>query len=218
MRTKLIAVLVILALALTAVAVTAQRGPRAGNPAGAPGDGWGMGIVCEQLKAELNLTAQQTSQISAIRKDFADSTQVARADIQAMVKQMADLWKANNPDAVAIKNLAAQIDAARAAIRDSGIDHAVAAFNVLNDAQKAKVRTVACKNPGMCLGAGCGFGAGCGLCGGCGFGPGAGMGNKMGSDCGAGGGCGFGPGAGQGRNMGRGMGPGAGGANCPFAK
>lgn len=216
MRTKLIAVLVILALALTAVAVTAQGGPKAGpgagNPAAAPGDGWGMGVVCEQLKAELNLTPQQVSQIAAIRKDFADSTQAARADVQAMVKEMGDLWKANNPDAPAIKNLAAQIDAARAAIRDSGIDHAVAAFNVLNDAQKAKVREVACKNPGMCLGAGCGFGA----C--CGFGPGCGVGMGKNAAPGCGVGCGLGPGAGQGRNMGRGMGPGAGGANCPFAK
>ncbi|MGI6296829.1 MAG: Spy/CpxP family protein refolding chaperone [Armatimonadota bacterium] len=215
MRSKLVILLVIVALAFSAMSVMAQRGPKAGPAAGpgmgaCQGQGWGVGVVCEQLKAQLNLTPAQVAQIEAIRKDCAASTQGAQADIQALSERMAQLWKADNPNAEAIKDLAAQIDAVRATIRNSRIDHSIAAFNVLNADQKAKVRSVACKAPGMCLGAGCGLccGAGCGM----GMGPGAGKGLCPGA------GCGLGPGAGQGRNMGRGMGPGAGGANCPYAK
>lgn len=220
MRSKLVILLVIVALAFSAMSVMAQRGSKSGNPAVGPGmgacqgQGWGAGVVCEQLKAELNLTPAQVAQIEAIRKDCAASTQGAQADITALTGQMAQLWKADNPNPEAIKDLAAQIDAVRAGVRNCRIDHAVAAFNVLNADQKAKVRSVACKSPGMCMGAGCGLccGMGCGAGSGMGIGAGAGKGLCPGA------GCGMGPGAGQGRNMGKGLGPGAGGVNCPYAK
>lgn len=219
MKFKMIAVLVVVALVLCAVTVMAQRGRQAGKPAGAPamgapgqgmGQGMGMGMMCERMKAELGLTPDQVTQLQAICADCKASTQGAREDIQAMMKQMPDLWAADQPNADAIKDLAARMDSARAQIRNIAIDHAVAAFAVLSADQKAKVRAFVGKNPGMCMGMCCGVcggpGAGCGM--GQGMGPGAGMGCGMGQGMGPGAGCG----------MGQGKGPGAGGAKCPFTK
>lgn len=206
MKSRIIAFVVIVALVMCAVAVMAQRGRQAGRPMaapagppaiGAPGGGMGMGMgMCERMKNQLGLTPDQVKQIEAIRKDFMDSTQSQRDDIKGKMKQMLDLWTADQPDAGAIKGLAAQMESARAQMRDSAIDHAVLAFDVLTADQKAKVRAFVAKNPGMCMGMACGMYGG----------PGMGMGPGMG--------CGMGMGPG----MGRGMGPGAGGANCPFAK
>jgi|LSQX01.2.fsa_nt_gb Spy/CpxP family protein refolding chaperone len=202
MRSRLVVLIVFLALALCAASAMAQRGgPKAGNPAacpqmGAPGAGFGIDVICERLKTELNLTPAQTEQILAIRKDFADSTQALRADIKTLTKQLADLWKADDVNPAAIKDVAAQIDNARAQVRNIGIDHALAALNVLNDDQKAKVKSLACNNPGLCLGAGCGIGCGPG----CGMGVGMGQG-KCAGPCG-----------------GKGMGMGANAARCPYVK
>lgn len=198
MRSRIIAIMVVLALLVCVAVVAAQRGKQAGKPAtapamGAPGEGWGMGMgMCERMKKELSLTAGQVTALQAIRKDFMDSTQRQRDDIKAEMKQMLDLWMADPPDAAAIKDLASQMDTVRAQIRDSGIDHAISAFDVLTADQKAKVRAFCGKNPGMCMGMGCSAG----------MGPGAG--------------CGMGQGMGGG--MGQGKGPGAGGGKCPYTK
>lgn len=208
MKIRIVAVLLVLAVALSAGAVMAQRGKQAAKPAGppamAPGmaGGWCMGMgMLGKLKTALNLTSEQVAQLQAIQKDFMDSTQGLRADIQAKMKQMLDLWKVDQPDAVAIKGLANELDALRSQIRDSAIDHAIQAIGVLTPDQRAKLRDMMSKTPGMCMGMGCGLCCGAGLCG-------PGMGCPIG-----------GPGIGKGQGgPGRGMGPGAGGANCPFAK
>ena len=208
MKSRIVAVVLVLALALSAGVVLAQRGKQPVKPAGPPAmapaasGGWCMGMgMLGRLKAALNLSAEQMTQLEAIQKDFLDSTQGLRTDIQAKMKQMLDLWMADQPDAAAIKDLANQLDALRAQIRDSAIDHAIQAIGVLTPDQRAKLRDMMSKSPGMCMGMGCGLCCGAGLCG-------PGMGCPIG-----------GPGVGRGQGgPGRGMGPGGGGANCPFAR
>jgi Spy/CpxP family protein refolding chaperone len=210
MRSKItVIVAIVLALLLCAAVIGAQRGKQATRPAtppamGAPGEGWGMGMgMCEQMKKELGLTPDQVTQLQAIRKDFMDSTQSARDDVKAKMKQMLDLWMADPVDATAIKDLASQMDTVRAQIRDSAIDHAISAFNVLTTDQKAKVRDFIKNHPNM------GMGMGCGICcsAGMGMGPGMGCGMEPG-----------GKGPGMGCGMGQGKGPGACGGKCQLAK
>jgi Spy/CpxP family protein refolding chaperone len=142
---------------------------------------------------ELNLSADQLTQLKAIQKDCMDSTQSIRTDIQAKMKQMMDLWMVDQPDAGAIKDLASQLDALRMQIRNSAIDHAVSAIGVLSADQRAKLRDMMKKSPGMCMGMGCGICCGAGM-------GGPGMGCPMGG------------------GMGKGMGPGGCGASCPYMK
>jgi len=201
MRNTIIAVGVALALLLTAGVVIGQGGRKAGRqgpPSGAmapAGDAWGMGMGMRgRIAKELKLTPEQIKLLEPIRKDFMDSTQSAREDIKAKMKQMLDLLAADQPDAAAIKDLASQMEPSRTAIRESAIDHIISALEVLTPDQRAKVKDWVQKNPGMCMG------MACGMCGG----PGMGMGPGMG--------CGMGMGAG----MGQGKGPG--GAGCPYAK
>jgi Spy/CpxP family protein refolding chaperone len=216
MKSRIVAIVLVLALALSAGVVLAQRGRQLAKPAAppavAPGQAPGccMGMLGKCSK-ELNLTADQIAQLQAIQKDFMDSTQALRTDIQAKMKQMLDLWAADQPDAAAIKDLANQLEALRAQIRDSAIDRAVAAIAVLTADQRAKLHDMMKKAPGMCMGMGCGLCCGAGLCG-------PGMGCPMGGPGMGGPGMGA-PGMGRGQGgPGKGMGPGAGGANCPYAK
>jgi Spy/CpxP family protein refolding chaperone len=222
MKSKIVAIGLVVALLLCAGVVLAQRGRQPMKPAGPPamapggGDGMCMGMgMLGKMSKELNLSADQVAQLKTIQKGFMDSTQATRTDIQAMMKQMMELWMADQPDAGAIKDLAGQLDALRAQIRNSAIDHAVSGIGVLTADQRAKLREIIGKNPGMCMGMGCGLACGVGMGGpgmGCPMG-GPGMGRGMGGP-GMGG-----PGAGKGMGgPGKGMGPGAGGANCPYAK
>jgi|GEM_PF-421220 len=222
MKVKIVVAVLVVALVLSAGVVLAQRGRQPMKPAGPPamapgaGDGWCMGMgMLGKLGKELNLSADQITQLKTIQKDFMDSTAATRSEIQAKMKQMMDLWAADQPDAAAIKSMAAQLDALRAQVRDAAIDHAVSAIGVLTPEQRAKMQQMMKNNPGMCMGMGCGLCCSAGLCGpgmGCPMGgPGAGRGM---------GGPGMGaPGVGRGMGgAGKGLGPGAGGANCPYAK
>lgn len=213
MKSRIIAIGLVVALLLCAGVVLAQRGRQPMKPAGPPamapgtGDGWCMGMgMLGRMSKELNLSADQVAQLKTNQKDFMDSTQATRTEIQAKMKQMMELWMADQPNAGDIKDVANQLEALRTQIRNSAIDHAIVATRVLSADQRAKLREMIGKNPGMCMGMGCGLACGAGM-------GGPGMGCPMG-----------GPGMGapgMGRGMGgpgKGMGPGAGGANCPYAK
>jgi len=164
MKQKLIAIVIVVALLLTAGMVMAQRqrgmksGRAAGvSPSGPGADCWAMGAgMGERLKKQLNLTDAQVNQLRDIRTDFMNSTQAQRTEIQNDKQQMINLWMAEPLDPAAIKSMAAQMDSVRAQIRDSAIDHAVQAFNVLNADQKAKVRSWIKAHPHLGMGIGCG--------------------------------------------------------------
>lgn len=188
MKTKLIVALVVISLAAAVIvtAVGAQRGVGPGKQAGpGPGAGapgwecpmWGLG---PRLTQQLNLTQDQVNQLRQLRQDFWNATQTTREQLQAKCKEMIGLWTAAQPDASRIKALAADIDALRAEIRDTGIDYMIRALNVLTPAQREKLRSMVKDMGERCLkmGGGCCFGPGigCGL--GLGLGPGAGMGPR----------------------------------------
>ncbi len=183
MKTKLIVVLVVLSLAAVAIVtgVGAQRGPAPGKQAGpgpaAAGLGcpmWGLG---PRIAQQLNLTQDQVNQLRQLRQDFWDATQTAREQLQAKCKEMVGLWTAAQPNAGRIKALAADIDALRAEIRDTGIDYMIRALNVLTPAQREKLQKMIKDMGDRCLkmGGGCFFGPGMGYGLGLGVGPGAGM-------------------------------------------
>ncbi len=223
MKSKLLVAILIVALVVAgAMVVAAGRGANAPAPGpgkGGPGPGMGMGAGCPMglgpmVARDLNLTQAQINELQALRQEFADTTKPIRDQIQAKMKDMVSLWTAPTPNATQIKNLAADIDALRAQIRDTGIDYMIRGLNVLTPEQREKLRTRVqtmadkCIQAGGC-GMGCGFGmgAGCGM----GLGPGAGMGR--GAACPMGRGAGMGPGRGFG--MGNGTGPRAQMGTCP---
>lgn len=172
-----IALILVGALVLAAGIVLAQQmgmptgaGPRAGMATPGPGAGmmkgdcWAMGSgMAEQLKKQLNLTAEQVTALDTIRKDFMDSTQSIREQLKTKHDQMATLWMADQPDAAAIKDLANQMDTLRTQMRDIAIDHAIQAIAVLTPTQRAQVKAWMQKNPHMMMGMGCGMCCGAGM-------------------------------------------------------
>ncbi|MGC8863848.1 MAG: Spy/CpxP family protein refolding chaperone [Armatimonadota bacterium] len=222
MRTKLIVGILIAALAITGSVMlnaaprnrSAGAAPPAGvtagpaglaNPGAGPGCPLGPGFILGRLAKALELTNAQIAELKQIHQDFLNATATARDQLQAKIKEMLQLWSADQPDAAAIKALAADIDALRAQIRDAGIDHLVNALNVLTPAQREKLRTMLKQWAPRCISCmGCGPGLGCGLCCGVGMGPRGRMG------------CGMGAGAGMGPGWGNGTGPRGGTAACPL--
>lgn len=177
MKTRLIAVVVILALAIAASVVVAQ-GPRGGAKSAGPKAGGpmmadcGLGMGCGPgLMRDLKLSKDQTKQFKQLRDEFMAATKETREQIKAKMKGLCGLCCTENPDADAIKAQLAEIDELRVQVRNTGIDYMLRARQVLTPAQRekisAKMKNCAGKCPGFCF---C-CGGGC-----CGMG-GPGMGN-----------------------------------------
>lgn len=158
---RAIALLLVIGLILCATVVLAQRTgttnrpmmrPRAGM--GMMRDGWGMSDMMSRMKTELGLTADQSTKLDAIHKDFMNSTQSARDDIMAKKKQMMDMWMSDSPDASAIKDLASQMETLKMQVRNSAIDHIIQARSVLTPDQRTKFRDWMKRNPRMGMGVG----------------------------------------------------------------
>ncbi len=172
MKIKIVAFVLVLALVMSVGVVFAQKG-RMGKAGPATGGGWCMGLgMLDKISKELSLTNDQVSKIKAIQSDFMSSTQTARTEIQAKMKQMGELWMESQPDAAAIKSLASELDTLRMQVRNSAIDHAISAIEVLTADQRVKLQEMMKSRPGMCMGMGCGLCCGAGM--GTGTGPGAG--------------------------------------------
>ncbi len=153
---------------------------------------WGCGPWLGRLAAELGLTDQQLAQLRQIQQDFLTATLADRTELLAKIKQMIQLWSADEPNVGAIRQLAADIDEIRARIRDAAIDRAASALSILTPEQRDKLKSIIKSRWPMCW-----WCAGCGL----GLGPGGGLG--------------LGPGPGAGPRGGRGMGPGWGNGTGP---
>lgn len=179
MKAKIVAVLLISALALTTGVVIAQRspgvpgrgagpgmgrgmGPRMGGPCGM-GLGLGMGPNVER---ELGLTSSQTTKLQDITNRYMSETQQTRTRLQTNLKELADMWTAEHPDKSAIRNKIAETDRLRAQIRDAMVNRAFDAMEVLTPEQRAKLRDMVKSRPGFGVGMGYGLGLGCGMNGG----------------------------------------------------
>lgn len=175
MRIKLLAALLISALVLTAGAVIAQRGRGGrgqgmgmGMGMGMPGScGLGLGLgMGPAVVSELGLTNDQVARLQKITDQFVTDTQQLRAQLQIRLKELAQLWTAEEPNKSAIRSKIAEVDHVRAQIRDAMIDRTFATMKVLTPAQKTKLRDLVKNRPGFGVGMGYGLGLGCGMGGG----------------------------------------------------
>lgn len=154
---------VIAAAALLIGTVAAARGPHGG----------GMdGRMNGRMMQALDLSADQTQQVTALRQQMQATVKPLRDDMKALHEQMRELWKAAAPDRAAILQLHAEIDAVRAKIQVTHIDFRLAVHAILTPAQRTKAAEQMDKKGSRRGGRGLG-GPGCGFGGpGCGFGPG----------------------------------------------
>lgn len=200
MKAKIIVVSIVVAMVLATVVIAA--GPRGAGMRPGAGQPGRMGMGGQRVAAELGLTQNQVAQVKQLHADFMAATAAQRQQLQEKSRQMAQLWAADQPDAVAIKSLAGEIDAIRADIRNACIDNAVQGLKILTPEQRTKLQTMVRNKAGAMDG--WGFGCGCGMCGGMGCGIGCGIGGGMGMGMG----CGMGDGTGPRSQMG----------TCPMAK
>jgi Spy/CpxP family protein refolding chaperone len=146
MKNWVIVAMVIMALMITTtVVVTAARNgqmqqqPQYGM---GPRMGQGMGMMHEMFAKQLNLTQDQMRQLKALHEEFRTETQATKDQLKTEIKDMIDLWAAPQPDAAVIKAKAAEIDALKTQMRDTGIDYAIKGLNMLTPAQREKLRTI----------------------------------------------------------------------------
>jgi len=195
MKTKVIAILVILAIALTATMVVAQK-QRCPKPAaqmqGTP-KGCAMG---PGLMAQLKLTPEQVKSMQALRQEYATETKPIQERLRVKCGELCALW-AGDATPGAVKVILDEMDTIRAELRNLGVDYAFKAWALLTAEQQAKVKAMLKTCAENCAAGKC---ATCPMC-------------KMGLfGFGMGGpGCGMGPG-GPNCPMGTGQGP----AGCPM--
>lgn len=169
MNKKITAVLMVLAVLFASGVLYAQcncpKQAQCGcgcNSACNTGD---KGMMLEKIAKELNLTSDQICQLKKIKSDFMDATKDTRAQLKAEKENLANLWAADTLDADAIKAEFSKIDELKSQLRDTGIDYAAKAMNILTSDQRCKLKTMIknrmqdCRN--MCMGMGFGCIAGC---------------------------------------------------------
>jgi len=151
MRTKVIALAIVAVLVLAASLVLAQARQGRGNLPKAGGQGDEMGAqwmrLGPRIAKELGLSQDQIQQLKQLRDQFKAATEQARTELQTKRQEMVKLWAADEPNATAIKSLAAEMDVLRAQIRDAGVDHGIAALKVLTPDQRAKLREMIKNRP-----------------------------------------------------------------------
>jgi Spy/CpxP family protein refolding chaperone len=173
---KMIVALMVVALVATAGMAMAQGwgrgmgygpGPCAGyGPGYGPGSGMGYGPRGSWGPA-LNLTAEQSQKIQAMREGFFKETLPLRNEMQIKKLELRTLWAQTNPDQDKILAKQREVNALRAQLQEKGTQHRLEMRKVLTPEQQAQLGAY---GPGF----GPGFGPGKGMRGG--FGPGHGMG------------------------------------------
>ncbi len=133
-------------------------GPR--GPGYGPG-AWGSG---------LNLSAEQTQKMQALRDGFFKETIPLRNEMMIKKLELQTLWAQTKPEQEKILAKQKEINALRAQLQEKATKHRLEARNILTPEQQAQV--------GSFWGAGPGSGPGYGMRGG--FGPGRGMGSGPG--------------------------------------
>jgi len=100
-----------------------------------------------RIAKELGLSQDQIQLLKQLREQFKAATEPARTELKTKRSEMVKLWQAVEPNAAAIKSLAADMDTPRVKIRDAAIDHGVAALKVLTPDQRAKLREMIKNRP-----------------------------------------------------------------------
>jgi len=145
------------------------------------GRGWGRGPgagFCggpdERAFSQLNLTADQTAKIKALREAHLKDVTPLREKMFSKRNELRLLWLKDNPDEAKILAVQKEMRALRDQLEDKRTSHRIAAFKVLTPEQQQKMQAF---GPGSGKGRGPGFG-GCprGGAGGGPDGPGPGFG------------------------------------------
>ena len=170
MKKLMIAVLAVALLATSGV-VMAQgpgggpgmgRGPGMGMGYGPNDPGYGPGAWAQKL----NLTAEQTQKMQALREGFFKETVPLRNEMTIKKLELQTLWAQAKPDEAKILAKQKEINALRAQFQEKATKNRLEARNILTPEQQAQL--------GSYGGYGPGYGRGYGMRGG--FGPGRGMG------------------------------------------
>jgi Spy/CpxP family protein refolding chaperone len=184
MKTKIFAVIAIVVLATSGLAMAQGwgRGPGMG-----PGPGMGYGPGPQGAGAEfkggfhgLNLTAEQTQKMQALRDGFFKETIPIRNEMTTKQLELRTLWSLTDPDQEKILAKQKEINALRAQLQEKGTKMRLEGLKVLTPEQQAQLKAFVGGFGGR------GMGRGHGMRGG--YGPGRGM------NCGGGYGMGNGPG------------------------
>ncbi|HOG07771.1 MAG: Spy/CpxP family protein refolding chaperone [Syntrophales bacterium] len=143
------------------------------------GRGWGRGpgaAYCngpeDRAFSQLNLTAEQTAKIKALREVHLKDVTPLREKVFSKRNELRILWLKDNPDEAKILAVQKEMRALRDQLADKRTSHRLAAFKVLTPEQQQKMQAFR-------SGSGKGRGAGFGWSprGGAGPGPGFGRGN-----------------------------------------
>ena len=157
MKTKVIALLLVLVLVMAAGFVMAQaRQGRQNAPAaiGAQEMGAQWMNLGPRIAKALNLSQDQIHKLKQIREEFRSATEQSRTELKSKRQELIKLWAADEPSAAAIKSLQEDMDAPRKQIRDAAIDGGVAALKVLTPDQRAKLRQMIKNRIGARMGMG----------------------------------------------------------------
>jgi Spy/CpxP family protein refolding chaperone len=92
----------------------------------------------------LKLTPEERGQIGKLRDAHRQKATQLRDQIQAKRQESRQIWKAESPDRQAILAKHAEIDPLRQQLREARIDARLAAYNLLNPEQRARVREMRC--------------------------------------------------------------------------
>ena len=172
MKKLLAVVTVLLFLAVVVSPVLAQRGRGYG-----PGGGWGPGggPCSDQASSKLNLTAEQTAKIDALRASHLKEVKPLQDKMFSKRGDLRLLWLEKNPDQEKIAEAQKEIRSLRDQIQDKGTAYSLEVNKVLTPEQQTQFRN-ACPGGGFGSGYGRGGrGGGHGHGYGPGYGPGGGM-------------------------------------------
>jgi len=163
---KIFVLTVVLLMAAVSVNAYAFRGQ--GGRGTDSGYGYGFN---DRVIADLNLTAEQTEQISALRLAHLKEIQPTRNSLNSKRSELRLLWLEKTPDQQKIMAVNQEFRALRDQLQDKMTSHRLAIRKVLTPEQQAKFQT---------YGLGRGYGSGKGMRGQGGMGMDAGMGRGMG--------------------------------------
>lgn len=157
-------VIILTTLLLVGLATVAFA--RGGGP-----DGWGRGAGCGACiggdvtaASGLNLTAEQTEKLQALRQNMQQETKPLRDKMFAKRGDLRLLWADKNPDQDKIVAAQKEMRSLRDQMQDKMTTYRLAALNVLTPEQKAKIQSY--RGRGFGKGFGPGAGGGRGGCGG----------------------------------------------------
>ena len=140
-KRNIILIASILALGVIAAAPLVLAGPH-GRAQHGHHDGFGMLGHLRHAKEELDLTDQQAAAIHGIFREMREANTASREQMHGGIHEAAQILLANPGDLAGAQAAIDRQAAAERALRASLLQSVAKAFAVLNDEQRAKLRTM----------------------------------------------------------------------------